>query len=100
MTTTYAVHYTYGLDSADARLEHRDAHVQFLLGLQEQEALLLCGAYSDDQHPGALLVVAAESADQARSTVEQDPYHQRGLIDDIAVREWVSRLGSRSEALQ
>lgn len=97
--TTYAVLYTYGIDSGEARLEHRDAHVQFLLGLQEQGTLLLCGAYSDDQHPGALLVVSAESAEEARSTVEQDPYNQHGLIDDIGVREWVSRLGSRSEAL-
>lgn len=99
MTTTYAVHYTYGADSGPARLEHRDAHIQFLLALQEQDQLLLCGAYSDDLHPGALLVVAADDAEKALGLVQGDPYNGLGLIDDITVREWTSRLGSRKDAL-
>lgn len=98
--TTFAVHYTYGIDSAQGRRNHLDEHVQFLVARQESDELLLCGAYSDELHPGALLVVAASSADEARRTVEEDPYNKLGFIDEIAVREWASRLGSRTSALQ
>lgn len=98
--TTFAVHYTYGIDSAQGRRDHRDEHVQFLIAMQERDELLLCGAYSDELHPGALLVVAASSADDARRTIQEDPYNKLGFIDEIAVREWVGRLGSRTSALQ
>lgn len=98
--TTFAVHYTYGIDSAQGRKDHLSEHAQFLIARQERDELLLCGAYSDELHPGALLIVTASSADEARRAVEEDPYNKLGFIDEIAVREWTSRLGSRTSALQ
>lgn len=90
---TFAVHYAYTDDSA-ALDEHRPAHRSFLGQLAEEGLLLLAGAYRDAGAPAALLIVRAESAEEIRTVLRDDPFQQQGLVEEVQVREWTPVLGN------
>jgi len=91
--TTFAVQYTY--DGRTARRDEvRPAHRAFLAGLAEAGSLLASGPLADDGHaPGALLIVAADSDEQAASMLDDDPFVRDGLIAARVIREWVQVYG-------
>ncbi|RYV50888.1 YciI family protein [Pengzhenrongella frigida] len=91
--TTFAVQYTYD-DRADRRDEVRPAHRAFLAGLYGTGALLASGPLADDDGaPGALLIVAATSDQEAAELLDADPFAHDGLIAARVIRGWVQVYG-------
>lgn len=93
--TVFAVHYTYTDDSA-GRDDHRADHRAFLRSLAAEGAVLLAGAYPEQEgvQPAALLVVRAESADEARTVLTEDPFQKEGLVATVDVRPWAPPMGA------
>ena len=87
----FAVHYAYA-DEPEQVAEHRPAHRAFLGGLLDHGALLAAGAYTDDP-AGALLLFAADSTEAVREILSADPFQQRSLITDFAIRPWSAAIG-------
>lgn len=94
----YAVQYTYSDDTAQVDA-HRPEHREFLGRLAGEGVLVLSGPYVDEGSPGALLVLAADSAEAVRERLAEDPFQQRGLVVDARVREWNVIMGSRHRVL-
>jgi len=92
--TVFAVQYTYD-NRASVRDEVRPAHRAFLSGLQAAGSLLASGPLAEDAAgvPGALLIVAAESADHAATLLDDDPFAHAGLIAARELRAWTQVYG-------
>ncbi|NYI07326.1 YciI family protein [Allostreptomyces psammosilenae] len=88
----FAVTYTYTDDSA-GRDEHRPAHRAYLGTFAEKGILLCSGPFAAGEAPGALLLIGAESKEEALAVTEDDPFRRLGLVTDVTVREWTPVLG-------
>lgn len=91
----FAVTYVYVADAArldDFRPEHR----AFLSALHEAGGLIVSGPLpaSDGAPGGALLLLDAEDAAAATSSIDEDPFRREGLITERTVREWLPVIGS------
>lgn len=85
--TLFAVHYTYD-DRSAARDDLRPQHRDYLRSLAARGQAPIFGRYDDDGQPGALIVLDAASADDARSLVAGDPFVVAGLVPEVSIREW------------
>ena len=91
----YALICTDKPDSGQLRLDTRTAHLEHLKALGE--ALKIAGPFTTEdgsQMNGSLLVVEADSAEQARAIAERDPYAKAGLFADVQVRPWNWTIGN------
>jgi len=75
-------------DSLQVRLDTRPSHLDYLNGLGD--ALKFAGPFLDgDGKPnGSMVVVEAESVEQARKIAENDPYAKAALFASVDVRPW------------
>jgi uncharacterized protein len=94
----FAVTYTYSDDRA-ARDEHRPAHREFLGALGEQGINLCSGPFGPEEHPGGLLLIRAESKEDALRVTEDDPFRLNGVVTEVAAREWMPVLGSLVDSI-
>lgn len=94
----HAVQYTY-TDDAAGRAEHRAAHREFLRGLADEGVLLLCGPYTDQDWPGALLVFTGLGPDDITARLADDPFQQRGLVGRTQIRGWDVIIGAKQQEL-
>lgn len=88
-----AVTYVYG-GSAEALAEHRPAHRQFLNDLREAGTLRAAGPYDDQEAPGALLLIQAESPEAALAALDPDPLLIEQVITERSARPWKITVGS------
>ena len=88
----FAVVYTY-TDDTSGRDEHRPAHKEFLAALGERGINLCSGPFGPGEAPGALLLINAESRDEAIRHTRDDPFRRRGLVADVTAWHWVPMLG-------
>ncbi|MCG8970341.1 YciI family protein [Streptomyces sp. CL12-4] len=88
----YAVTYTYTDDSA-GRDAHRPAHKEYLAGLGDRGVNLCSGPFGSQEDPGALLLIRADSREEAVRHTEGDPFRRRGLVRTVTAREWIPMLG-------
>ncbi|WP_159944957.1 MULTISPECIES: YciI family protein [unclassified Nocardiopsis] len=93
----FAVTYTYAPDSAAARDEHRPAHREYLGELSGRGANLCSGPFGPEEVPGALLLLRADSKEEALALTEKDPFRVQGLVTEVGVQEWVPVLGPLAE---
>ena len=92
--TLYAVSYTYAPNSDAARDEYRPSHIEFLKGLFADGRLLTSGPTDPEgEHPGALLIVTADSATDADALMADDPFAVQGLLER-SIREWRPFFGA------
>lgn len=72
------------------RLDTRDEHVAFLKGLDADGKLAFAGPFLDaDGKPnGSLVVVKAETIEQAGEIAAADPYAKAGLFAGVEVKPW------------
>ena len=72
------------------RLDARPEHVDYLKGLNEAGKLAFAGPFLDaDGKPnGSLVVVKAETIEEARTMAENDPYAKAGLFETVEVKAW------------
>jgi uncharacterized protein YciI len=94
----YAVEYTYSGDE-DARDRSRPEHRAYLASLAEQGVVLASGPFAPGQAPGALVVVSAESKEEVRRVVEDDPFRVHGVLKDYRVTEWEPIIGRWAASL-
>ncbi|QTE31124.1 YciI family protein [Pengzhenrongella sicca] len=92
--TVYAVRYTYDARS-NRRDEVRPEHRAFLAELHAAGTLLASGPLgdADDGTPGALLIVAAASAEAVAAVLDADPFAREGLVAAREVRAWTQVYG-------
>lgn len=88
---TYAVTYTYAAGTEIERDVHRPQHKDFLATLHGAGSLRASGPV--DGGIGALLLMEADSAEQVTEILDDDPFHQNGLIADRTIREWTVVFG-------
>lgn len=89
----FAVLYRYSDDVA-ARDAHRPEHREFL---SRCEGLLLSGPLTEPA--GALLLVAADSAQQVQQRLDADPFRREGVIAEREVRAYDPVLGELAGAV-
>lgn len=65
----------------------RAAHLARLDALAVEGRLVLAGPFGDGS--GSLMVIAADSLDEARAFAETDPYLTGGVFDAVDVRPFV-----------
>ena len=89
----YAITYVYAApEQQDA---HRPAHRQYLAEQAESGPLVVSGPLMrDGSAAGALLIVNADSADDAEALVREDPMNTGGAGLSYTVQEWNPVIGS------
>ena len=72
------------------RLDTWPEHVDYLKGLNEAGKLAFAGPFLDaDGKPnGSLVVVKAETIEEARTMAANDPYAKAGLFETVEVKAW------------
>ncbi|ANH05861.1 YciI-like protein [Shinella sp. HZN7] len=72
------------------RLDTRPDHLAYLNGLNADGKLVFAGPFlGDDGKPtGSLVVVKAETIEEARQIAENDPYAKTGLFASVEVKAW------------
>lgn len=87
-----AVTYVYG-GSPAALAEHRPAHRQFLRELETAGVLLAAGPFDDNDQAGALLILSAETPQEALNLLESDPLLVEHVITQRQARPWNVKVG-------
>lgn len=63
-----------------------DEHAAFIDRLVEQGFIVLGGPLVDEG--GAMIVVRAESEDEVRATLRNDPWYQQNVLQLVFVKRW------------
>lgn len=87
----FTVEYHYVTDQDDAMNEVRPTHRAFNGHLAEEGRLLAAGPYVGTHD--AMIIVRADSADEALAMLNDDPFMQAGYIRERIVREWNPIIG-------
>lgn len=88
----FAVVHTYTEDSA-GRDEHRPAHREYLNALGDRGVNLCSGPFGPREAPGALLLIRADTKEQAVRYTDDDPFRLHGLVRAVTAQEWIPALG-------
>lgn len=72
----------------ELRMETRPQHLEYIKELGD--ALLLAGPFVDDDDKmiGSLLVIKADSLDEAKEMAARDPYAKAGVFASSEVKPW------------
>lgn len=75
-------------DHLQLRMDTRPAHVEFLKGLGDK--LQFAGPFLDDENKpnGSLVVIEADSWQEAATIAANDPYAVAGLFETVTIRPW------------
>jgi len=77
----------------NVRMETRPTHVEYLNRLNAEGTLSMAGPFLDDEGKacGSLVIVKAETAEEAKAIGAADPYAQAGLFESVDVKafNWV-----------
>lgn len=84
----YALICTDKPNSLDLRMQMRPAHLSFLDKLGSN--LKAAGPFlsEDDKPNGSLLIINAESKNEAQAIAAQDPYAIAGLFASVEIKTW------------
>ncbi len=93
---TFAVTYAYSDSTSASRDTVRPAHVEFLKAQFDGGRLLKSGPFGPEESPGALLIIASDSKADVEALMDQDPFHQAGLIEERTVRQWNIFFGAEA----
>ena len=76
--------------SQQLRLDTRPPHVEGLNGINAEGRLAFAGPFldADGKSDGSLVVVKAETVEEARALAEADPYARAGLFASVEIRPW------------
>lgn len=70
-------------DAKEKRPQHRPAHLRHLEPLAKADRIVLAGPMLDGS--GSLIVLEAESLDEAWAIVARDPYVTNGIFNRVEV---------------
>ncbi|GAA1626607.1 YciI family protein [Georgenia ruanii] len=88
----FALTYTYTNDTA-GRDAYRPKHKELLGGLAEKGILRASGPFGPEETPGALLLVRADSKEEALTLTQQDPFRVNGFVSSVTAQEWIPMTG-------
>ncbi len=73
-------------NSVARRMELRPEHLKFLDSLK----LVFAGPFLNDKGEGvgSIVVIEAETLDEARAEFGRDPYAKAGLFDSVTIKPW------------
>ncbi len=91
MSNIFAVEYHYVTDRDEEMSQVRPTHRAFNGDLAEQGRLIAAGPYVGTHD--ALIVVRAQTAQDALALLEEDPFHRAGFIAERVVRQWNPVIG-------
>lgn len=76
--------------SSQLRMDTRPEHVAWLNGINEAGTLKFAGPFLDeDGKPnGSMLVIKAETANEAGEIAAADPYAKAGLFSSVDIKPW------------
>ena len=78
-------------DHLSVRMDTRQAHLGFL---QEKGVVRMAGPLlTDGEMRGSLIVIEADSLQDAQGWADADPYKAAGLFDSVEVIEWKKVIG-------
>jgi uncharacterized protein YciI len=83
-TVKFAAFIRYG--NPEKITEVRPTHRQYLSRLKDAGKLFASGPFVDDS--GALIIYEAESEEEARQLIEQDPFYAAGVFQEIELKPW------------
>ena len=95
--TLYVVEYRYDEALSNLVSDFRPAHREHLRKLQADGKLVASGFLRDSIFDGAMLIFRADSAQQAREYLDDDPFVTNGLIHSLLIREWHPTLGDMAD---
>ena len=72
--------------SHEARMEYRAVHREYLYALVDQGKILMAGPYEDES--GGLIIFEAESEQEVRDLVANDPFTTGGVFATTEIRPW------------
>ncbi len=72
-----------GPEGASKRPHQRPAHLEYLERLQQQDRLVCAGPFMDKA--GSLIIIEAETMEQAESIANGDPYLTHGVFERVEV---------------
>jgi uncharacterized protein len=81
----YILFYDYVEDIIDARVPHRDAHMNVIRAGKDDGRIVMAGPLGDPPH-GAAIVFKDRAA--AEAFPESDPYVANGLVTEWRVDSW------------
>ncbi|RYG37089.1 hypothetical protein EON81_07725 [bacterium] len=90
---TFAALINYPLDVVERRAPHRSDHLSYMETLRLEGRALMGGAFADPVD-GALILYRAETVEEVRRMMDEDPYGKIGLFDDVRIREWTVAVGA------
>jgi uncharacterized protein len=72
------------------RMDTRPVHIEWLNGLNAEGKLAFAGPFlGEDEKPnGSLVVVKADSIEEAKALSAADPYAKAGLFASVDIRPW------------
>lgn len=75
------------------RMETRPTHLDYLNKLNAEGKLAIAGPFLDDEGKacGSLVIVKAETAQEAKALADADPYAEAGLFESVEIKayNWV-----------
>ncbi len=86
--TMWAVQYFYDSSQADEMAQVRPTHRAYLSRLMDEGSMLAFGRFDDDEAPGAILLMEADSVKTVNALLAEDPYQRNGLVASFSVRPW------------
>ncbi|MGG7516966.1 YciI-like protein [Allorhizobium undicola] len=74
----------------DLRMATRPPHVEWLNGLNAEGVLKIAGPFLDgDGKPcGSMLIIKAQTLEEAKSIAGEDPYAKAGLFETVEIRPY------------
>ena len=79
-----------GPDGQKLRPIHRPEHLERLQGLVTQDRLICAGPFGD--HTGSLIIIEADSLQDAESFAREDPYVRHGIFERFEVHPFTQVL--------
>lgn len=76
-----------GMDGPDGQAKRkglRQAHLERLKRLESEGKLVLAGPFAD--RSGSLIIIEADSIEEARAFIQKDPYVEQGVFEKVEVR--------------
>lgn len=89
----FTIEYTYDPALRETVDEVRPRHREFLAGLRDRGVVLASGPYTSGEGASALLVVRADSEEEALAALAADPFATAGVIARRDAREWNPVVG-------
>lgn len=89
----YVVTYRYDSSQAELISQVRPTHREFLANLHANGPLRASGPWVGTSEPGAFLLLATESGDEALRLLDEDPFFSAGVIVERTVTGWDPVIG-------